>query len=155
MEGREPWITFLLFWRRLMHIRGRAEWLLRLHTQLRAAVGKWGMNSALTLLWEEAILSMTQICNVFMLTYFSKFLLYSLLSISQILFLPPASHISGFFFPCRSGINSLWSVWKYWLVTQARCCVCNMTKGSLSLGLLTQPSGMTHILLEEQHTVIL
>lgn len=63
-------------------------------------------------------------------------------------------HVSFFFFffsTCapfhhRSGISSLWSVWRYWLVTQARCCVCSMTRGSSSPGRLTRLSG-THLIL--------
>lgn len=43
----------------------------------------------------------------------------------------------------RSGINRVWSVWRFWPGTQAQYCVCSMTTGSLSPGLLTQLSG-TH-----------
>lgn len=52
MKRRGGWreeksgFDFLLFWRRLTHTQGRAEWLLRTHTVLSAAVGKWGMNTA-------------------------------------------------------------------------------------------------------------
>lgn len=41
----------------------------------------------------------------------------------------------------RSGISSLWSVWRYWLVTRARCCVCSMMRGSSSRARLTPLSG--------------
>lgn len=43
----------------------------------------------------------------------------------------------------RSGINRVWSVWRFWPGTQARYCVCSMTTGSLSPGPLTPLSG-TH-----------
>lgn len=62
-----------------------------------------------------------------------------------------ASLISSFFFfifffaPFRSGINRLWSVWRYWPVTQAQYCVSSMMRESLWPGLLTQLSGTAHL----------
>lgn len=52
-----------------------------------------------------------------------------------------------FFFcaPFRSGINRLWSVWRYWPVTQAQYCVSSMMRESLWPGLLTQLSGTAHL----------
>lgn len=108
-------------------------------------------NRAWTVLREWAILSMTQICYLFSPPTIYLFILPRAglcVSLSANTSAWPCGLFVCFsFFPTcppfhhRSGISSLWSVWRYWLVTRARCCVCSMMRGSSSRARLTPLSG--------------
>lgn len=133
--------VLILFWMRQTHTHRRAE------CTTRSSAQPWG-NRAWTLLREWAILSVTQICYLFP----NHLLNLVFVCVCVVPFLQTYLSHSDFLlsdlpiFPHRSGISSLWSVWRYWPVTQAQCCVCSMMSGSSSPGLLTQLSGMHMIL---------
>lgn len=128
--------------------------LLRTRQMRRAECTTWSSalprgNRAWTVLWEWAILSMTQICYppprpfiyLFCHVWVCACKCICLTISFYLFFLPTCSPLHH-----RSGISSLWSVWRYWLVTRARCCVCSMTRGSSSPARLTRLSG-THLIL--------
>ena len=130
----------LLFWRRLMHTQSSAEWLLHITHRAQRSSGEMGHECCWEnrpfLEWPKSVTLSKQLIS----PLYPPLLISPTHSYSSLLFL-----LHLIFSHHRFGISSLWSVWRYWPVTQVQCCVCSMMRGSSSPGHLTQLSGTSQM----------